>query len=151
MVPMHVTPSTRQIQPVALCVFRRNHSILVIERFDPCKEETFYRPLGGGVAFGEYSWETIRRDIKQELDEEIQNLNFVGPAENVFELYGQTQHEIVFIFEAEFIRPDAYHQEELHGRTPKGEPYQAIWKPLGDFKRGKAILYPEGLLEMLLG
>ena len=67
------------IRPIALCVFRKKDQILVTEEYDKLKKEHFYRPLGGNIEFGEYSWETIRREIKGELGEEIKNLTFIGP------------------------------------------------------------------------
>jgi len=42
----------KQIRPIAICAFLRNNRILVAEGFDPVKDETFYRPLGGGIEFG---------------------------------------------------------------------------------------------------
>ena len=42
-----------QIRPVALCVFHHDKRILVFEGYDKAKDEIFYRPLGGGIEFGE--------------------------------------------------------------------------------------------------
>jgi hypothetical protein len=42
-----------QIRPIALCVFHNNNRILVFEGYDKAKDEIFYRPLGGGIEFGE--------------------------------------------------------------------------------------------------
>jgi NADH pyrophosphatase NudC (nudix superfamily) len=60
-----------QIRPLAICVFRREDRILVAEGFDPVKQEHFYRPLGGGIEFGENSVETISREIREEINAEI--------------------------------------------------------------------------------
>lgn len=152
MIPTQLAnPVQRRIRPVALCVFRSNNRILVSEGYDAQKQEKFYRPLGGGVEFGEYSWDAIRREIREELGEEIQNLTFIGPAENVFEYDGQPGHEIIFVFEAEFVNPALYRQEVIRGTEDDNTPIRAIWKPIADFKRNKAILYPDALLDMLLG
>ena len=43
------------IRPIAVCVVRNNDNILVFEGYDPVKKETFYRPLGGAIEFGEHS------------------------------------------------------------------------------------------------
>ena len=142
--------TSQSIQPIALCVFRKENSILVLEGFDRHKNEAFYRPLGGGVAFGEYSWETIRREIKEELGEEIKNLSFIGPAENVFNYEGTRNHEIIFMFEGEFVNQDPYHKDIIFGRQNNGSTVRAVWKPISEFRRKKARLYPEGLLEMLI-
>ena len=42
-----------RIRPLAICVFLNNNRILVAEGYDPIKQQTFYRPLGGGIEFGE--------------------------------------------------------------------------------------------------
>lgn len=42
------------IRPLAICVFRHAGRILVAEGTDEVKGETFYRPLGGAIEFGEY-------------------------------------------------------------------------------------------------
>ena len=140
----------QQIRPIALCIFRRDQSILVAEGYDHHKQQTFYRPPGGGLMFGEYSWETVRREIKEELGEDIKNLTFLGPTENVFQYEGEQGHEIVFIFEGEFANKRPYQVDELVGHEDNGTAFRAVWKPIADFRRKKAILYPDGLLDYLM-
>lgn len=137
------------IRPVALCIFRRDKSILVAEGYDNHKNESFYKPLGGGMQFGEYSWETVRREIKEEIGEEIKNLTFIGPSENVFLYEGSRGHEIIFMFEGEFVNKDTYSRENLVGKENNGDEFRAVWKPISEFRKKKAKLYPEGLLELL--
>lgn len=152
MVPTQVIPAVSStIRPIVLCIFRRNHSILVAEGYDPEKQESFYRPLGGGVEFGEYSWDAVRREIREELDQEIQNLMFIGPAENIFEYNGKMAHELIFIFEAEFLSPEPYKHDVIYGQEEDSTPIKAVWKPISDFKRKKARLYPSTLLDMIMG
>ncbi|MEL6672360.1 MAG: NUDIX domain-containing protein [Bacteroidota bacterium] len=139
----------QQIKPVALCVFRKKDDILLEERVDKLTSEVFYRPLGGGLAFGEYSWETVRREIKKEMGEDIKNLTFIGPAESVFQREGNQGHEIIFMFEGEFVRSELYDKAEIIGHKSNGDTIKAVWKPISEFKKKKARLYPEGLLEML--
>ncbi len=43
----------KRVRPLAICVFRHHDRILVMEGYDPVKKEHFYRPLGGGIEFGE--------------------------------------------------------------------------------------------------
>jgi hypothetical protein len=45
--------SPRGIRPPAISVFRHNGRILAAESYDPIRQQTFYRPLGGGIEFGE--------------------------------------------------------------------------------------------------
>jgi len=55
------------IRPIAICVIRRRDEILVFESRDTVKNETFYRPLGGGINFGEHSKDAVRREIFEEI------------------------------------------------------------------------------------
>lgn len=141
--------NTQSIRPVALCIFRNKDSILVAEGYDKQTEERFFRPLGGGVEFGEYSWETVRREIKEEIGEDIKNLTFIGPTENVFHYQGIQGHEIIFMFEGEFVNKQAYFKDTIIGREADGQEFVAVWKPISEFRKNKARLYPEGLLDIL--
>ena len=48
------------IRPIALAVPRRGDDLLVFEGHDPTKGQTFYRPLGGGIDFGETAEAAVR-------------------------------------------------------------------------------------------
>ena len=72
------------IRPLALCLFRNKGRILVNGDADPHSQEYYYRPLGGGIEFGELSEAAIKREIMEELGESIENVQFVGVLENVF-------------------------------------------------------------------
>jgi 8-oxo-dGTP pyrophosphatase MutT (NUDIX family) len=137
------------IKPVAVCIFRKENAILVREGHNPSTNERFFQPLGGSLRFGEYSWEAIRREIRNELGEEIKNLTFIGPAEEVTRGGERQDHEILFLFEGEFENPASYQKPVLVGQTGEGTTYQAVWKPIKDFRRKKVRLYPEGLLDFL--
>ena len=150
MVPT-ATTSAAHIRAVAHCVFRHRGALLLVEGYDEIAGQHFFRPLGGKVAFGEYSWEAIRRRIRQETGEEVKNLTFIGPSENLFEYKGQTTHEISFLFEGEFTNPDVYRREELRCQGPDGRSYTAIWKPTKELHRKKARIVPEGLLDLVEG
>ena len=138
------------IKPVALCIFRNNDEILVEEFFDAHRRKSYFRPLGGDVSFGEYSWDAVRRGIREELGEDIKNLTFLGPSENINHNGGAPAHELIFMFEGEFVNSEVYQQDELFGVEKDGNTLRAIWKPLKEFRRKKATLYPEGLLELLV-
>jgi len=137
------------IKPVALCIFRKQDEILVAEQYDARRQQPYYIPLGGTLEPGEYSWEAVRREIKQELGEDIKNLTFLGPTESIERQGGELNHQIIFMFEGEFTNRKVYRQQELIGRGNNGHSLRAVWKPLSEFKRKKATLYPSGLLEFL--
>ncbi|MCA9941424.1 MAG: NUDIX domain-containing protein, partial [Anaerolineales bacterium] len=58
------------IRPLVICLFRHKNHILVMEGYDPVKQQTFYRPLGGGIEFGEHSAIALRRELREELGAE---------------------------------------------------------------------------------
>ncbi|MEM7374187.1 MAG: NUDIX domain-containing protein [Bacteroidota bacterium] len=139
----------QQIQPIALCFFRRENQILVAERYDGKKKENYYRPLGGGLMFGEYSWDTIRREIKEEIGEEIKNLTFIGQTESICPDQEHPDHEIIFMFEGEFVNKSTYTKEILLGKERDGEEIRVVWKPISEFRKKKARFHPEALLDYL--
>ena len=140
-----------QIRPIAICVFLRNNKILVSEAYDPVKDEHFYRPLGGGIEFGENSRETICRELLEEVNLELdeKSLRYLGALENIFMYNGTPGHEIVLIYDGALKEPEVYERAEILGQELNGENIRAIWKSLDEFGEGKAILYPTGLLELL--
>ena len=140
-----------QIRPIAICVFRHNDRILVAEGYDPVKNECFYRPLGGGIEFGENSADTICRELKEEIDVEVEreSLKYLGTVENIFHFNGMAGHEIVFVYDGLLKDPVVYEQVLISGNEANGEDIRAAWKSLADFEDGQSILYPTGLLRLL--
>jgi 8-oxo-dGTP pyrophosphatase MutT (NUDIX family) len=138
-----------QIRPIAICVFRNHNRILVFEGHDPFKDETYYRPLGGGIEFGESSEVAVRREIMEELQSEIENLKYLRMLENIFISDGKRGHEIVVVYDGMLKESGLYKQAEIKVEEANGEIIRAVWKSLDEFGEGKSILYPTGLLEML--
>ena len=141
-----------RIRPIAICIFRHHGKILVFEGQDPRKDETFYRPLGGGIEFGERSADTIRRELREEINVEVRDLVYLGTLENIFTYDDEPGHEIVQVYDGALTEPELYEQAVILGHEADvDEPFRAMWKSLNDFGPGKAILYPDGLLKMLSG
>jgi len=138
-----------KIRPIAIGIFRQTDKIFVFEGYDSVKDETFYRPVGGGIEFGEPSREALVREIQEEFGADIANLRHRATVENIFTNDGQPGHEIVFIYEAEFVDPAMYEQAVIMGQEDDGSLFRAVWKPLADFYNGGPPLYPDGLLELL--
>ncbi len=142
--------SSPSIRTIALCVLKRGQEILVQESYDSYTKETFYRPPGGGIEFGEFSWDAVRREMKEELSLEIDNLDYLGTLENIFQYEGRPRHEIVFLFGGQSDDTLLARLDQVVGTESDGSKYQAKWMSIHTFRKGKAILYPEGLLEMLV-
>jgi ADP-ribose pyrophosphatase YjhB (NUDIX family) len=139
-----VTTEQRHIRPLALGVIRRGNELLVFEGHDHVKGETYYRPLGGGIEFGEAAEDALRREFREELAAELTNVSLLGVVENIFTVFGRPSHEIVFLFEAELADRAWYEREELGTVIDEGSP--VFWR---DFTSGDSILYPAGLRELM--
>ncbi len=137
------------IRPIAICLFQKDNTILVSEGYDYVKEEFYYRPIGGGIEFGEKSSDTLIREVKEELDADISNLQFLSTIENIFTFNGDTAHEIVQIYDGEFVDKSLYNQSKLLIKEDNGQTHKATWKPLSDFQNGKLRLVPESLYNLL--
>jgi 8-oxo-dGTP pyrophosphatase MutT (NUDIX family) len=141
----------QRVRPLAICVFRHNDRILVHQGYDPVKDQHFYRPLGGGIEFGEPGAETVCRELMEELNVEVDrdSLEYLGALENIFTFNGTPGHEIVLVHDGKLKEVTLYDQDAIMGKESNGEEHRAIWKKLDEFGEGKSILYPNGLLELL--
>ncbi len=140
-----------RVRPLAICVFRNRDRILVNQGYDSIKDQYFYRPLGGGIEFGETSMETVCRELMEELNVEVErdSLRYLGTVENIFTFNGLVGHEIILIYDGVLKAPGLYEQAVIVGQEANGEEIRAVWKHIDEFDEGKSILYPTGLLEML--
>ncbi|GAA3746117.1 NUDIX hydrolase [Micromonospora maritima] len=139
--------SPPHIRAVALAAVRRGDDLLVFEAYDATKQETFHRPLGGGVEFGESAVEAVRRELREELAVELSGVELLGVLENIFTAFGRAGHEIVFVFSADLADPSMYERDAVGIVADEGSPVS--WQPLSRFADGQAILYPHGLLDLL--
>ena len=140
-----------QIRPLAICIFRNGDQILVGEGYDPVKREMFYRPLGGGIEFGERAEAAIQREIREEIGAEVESLQYLFTLENIFTFNGEAGHEIVMVFDGKLAGEEWYARDGIEGREFDGfrqAPLKAVWKRIEEFGAG-APLYPDGLLEHL--
>lgn len=141
------------IRPLVIALFRHNDTLLVSEGYDHLKQQSFYRPLGGMIEFGEHSAAALHREIHEELGLEITDLRYLFTLENVFTYNGQPGHEIVLVYDAAFVNPAVYQLPWLDGYETDGAnlvAFRATWHPLTFFEGAAAPpLYPDGLLQHL--
>ncbi len=141
------TGSTR-LRAIALGIVWRDTSLLVGEGHDAVKVEDFFRPLGGGITFGERGDEALRREFREELGAEIEVRRQLGTLENIFTYAGRPGHEICLIYEATLRDTSLYERDRLEASEDDGAAFVATWKSLSDFANGDK-LYPDGLLALL--
>jgi 8-oxo-dGTP pyrophosphatase MutT (NUDIX family) len=138
------------IRPIAICVFQHDGRILAAEHCEPVKQQRFYRPLGGAIEFGEYSADTLVRELQEELGAAVTDLRYLGALENVFTYNGQTGHEIVLVYDGAFADPTFYERTQIDGVEDSGVPFRAVWIALADCRRpGAPPVYPTGLLDLV--
>jgi 8-oxo-dGTP pyrophosphatase MutT (NUDIX family) len=135
------------VRPIAIAVLRRGASILVSEGRDRTKRETFYRPLGGGIEFGETAEEALRRELREELGVELGAIRLLGVLENLFRFQGSAGHEIVFVFDAVVADPGFYSTDPPPVVLDEGS--RVSWEPVTRFVDGSARLYPHGMESFL--
>jgi len=141
----------RRIRPLALCVFRREDKIFVARGYDSHKDQTFYRPIGGRIEFGERGSDAASREVREEIDAEVVDLAYLGALENIFTYEGEPHHEIILIYDGRFSDPALNLDEStVLGRDDGDVLYEGSWKTLAFFRgAGTPPLYPDGLLDLL--
>lgn len=120
--------------------------ILAAPGYDDVKNQRFFRPLGGGVEFGESAEEALRREMREELGLEIEQVVRLGVIENRFEFRGEPGHEVVFVFDASFVDRTVYSGKTVPIREP-GWDGPAEWLVLSEPRAEP--LYPSGLEDLL--
>ncbi|MBI3267485.1 MAG: NUDIX domain-containing protein [Planctomycetes bacterium] len=139
-----------RVRPLAICVFRDGDRILAAEGYDREKRETFYRPLGGRIEFGERGAECVAREIREEIGAEVRELSYLGTIENLYDFEGEAGHEIVLVYDAAFQDRSFYSRERIRGVDGHVR-IRGVWLALSQVRRLGVALYPQGLLELLEG
>lgn len=129
------------IKAKALCVISRNGNEILAGAGgrDDVKNESFGRLIGGGVEFGETSEIALRREFKEELNAELENLKLIDVIENIFTFNGKQEHQILFLFKGEFVDKELYQQDRMKIIDSHND---AIWYPVEDLISGKSKVYP---------
>ena len=137
-----------KIRAIAICVCSDGGRILVAEGHDSKKGQTFYRPLGGTIEFGERGEETVRREFVEEIGADLVEVRYLGMLENIFTYEGKRGHEIVLVYDGKLADAALYKKNVITG-DELGTPFKATWKGLDEFRGGNPPVYPEGLIELL--
>jgi 8-oxo-dGTP pyrophosphatase MutT (NUDIX family) len=139
----------RKIRPIAIGIFRHDGKIFVMEGRDHSRGETYYRPIGGGIEFGERGEDALRRELREEIGAELGRVRFLAALENLYELEGSPGHEIVMVYAAEF-GDRSFYETEVREIIEDGVPVnRALWVPVADFAAGRARLVPPAVLNLV--
>ena len=135
-----------EIRILALGIIRQRDRIFISEGYDPVKQQTFYRAMGGGIEFGETSRAALQREFQEEIQAELNNIKYLGCQENLFTFNGLPGHEILFVYQCDFVDHKFYQLKEINfveGKRKK----RALWVEIERFKSGEFKLVPEQFLE----
>lgn len=138
-------PKSGKIRVLALGLIQQGDRLFLSEGYDPAKQETFYRPLGGGIEFGELSQAALKREFMEELDANLTQIQYLGCLESVFVYNGKPGHEIIQLYRCEFEDLTLYQSEQVAFKEGDRQK-TALWLPLSRFQSGELTLYPANLL-----
>ena len=135
-----------EIRPIALGLAIKNNKLLVEEKFDKVKNQTFYRCLGGGIEFLEKSSDALKREFKEEINTDIVVKDFLGISENIFTFNGKNSHELILFYSIDIADSDC---KDEYNIIDRGGKFSAKWIDIDDFKNKSKILYPEEVFKYL--
>lgn len=135
----------KRIRVKALAWIEDKDMLFVVRMHDSVKGDDYYRPVGGSVEFGEPSHETVLREVREELNTEIELIASPFVVENHFVCDGKTGHEIDFLFPARFTDLAFYERKSYRLVEANGDVADALWIPISDCIRGDLRLVPEEL------
>jgi 8-oxo-dGTP pyrophosphatase MutT (NUDIX family) len=135
-----------KIRVLALGMIRQGDRLFLGEGYDPIKQESFYRALGGGVDFGETSLAALQREFQEEIQAELTNIQYVACLENIFIYKGKQKHEIIQLYRCDFVDPKFYQIDEIPFSEGKRQK-TARWLDIQRLESGELYLVPEGFLQ----
>ncbi|MEH2457067.1 NUDIX hydrolase [Nostoc sp.] len=138
-----------EIRVIALGLIRHGDRIFLSEGYDPVKQETFYRALGGGVEFGETSRVALEREFQEEIQADLMNIRYLGCIENLFTFNGRQGHEIIQLYQCDFADYKFYQLESLVFSESQTHKHKALWIDISRFKSGELRLVPEVFFDYL--
>jgi len=128
---------------------RNGSELFVSEDFDKVTGEAYYRFVGGTVEFGERAIDTVVREVKEELNEDVIIHELFTIIENIFVCDGLPGHEILYIYSGKFLNEEMHIKDECFMTEADGTCLRCAWIELADFQSGKYRLTPEPLLSLL--
>lgn len=141
--------TNQKIRVKALGLIMQDDRVFVSSFYEPVKEKTLYRALGGSVEFGETSLATLQREFQEEIQAELTNIQYLNCLENLFTYLGQPHHEIIQLYQADFADPKFYALEPFTFIDGNNPPAMAEWIHRDRFLSGELWLVPEACLTYL--
>ena len=131
-----------KIRSMVMGIVILGNKVLLTEHFT--KEYPFYRCIGGGIEFYEKSIDAIKREFKEEIDEDVVIDKYLGFAEELFVHKGKRGHEMIQLYKV-----------KLNTANPKQEypildsDVTAKWIDIEDIISGRKVVYPEAVVDYI--
>ena len=125
------------------CVIIHDNKILMHRNL----VDNYYAIIGGKIAIGENSEETVKREMKEETGKEIEVTGYVSTVENFYKMDGEKYHEIMFIHSAEFVNENDKKDTETIINLENKKDQQYEWVDLD--KVNEYPIKPKVLKQML--
>ena len=138
------------IRVIVLGLIRSGDRIFVSECEQPVKQDTFYRALGGGIEFGEHSIDALQREFQEEIQAELTNIKYLACLENFFVYNGKAGHELIQVYQCDFVDSKFYELDSLDFADGDGE-HTALWMPIERFRSGELRLVPDQFIDYCEG
>jgi ADP-ribose pyrophosphatase YjhB (NUDIX family) len=139
------------IRVISLALIRRpsDGGWLAVYGNDTKKGQSFYRPPGGGVEFGESSRDAVVREMQEEFAALVEPSRLWGATENIFTFMGNPGHEIVFLWECRFVDERFYAEDEIIIADDNNNRAPAHWIDPDDLAVRGIPIYPDGLPDII--
>jgi len=141
----------QKIRVITVALIRDGDRIFLSQGCDPATGRTFWRPLGGGVHFGETSAAALHREFCEEIGQSIEILSPPILFENLFTFNDSPGHEIILMHEARFS-DEAMRSAEPFSFVEAGSSSSAHvvqWVSIDQLRNGPDPLFPGGLLNYI--
>lgn len=137
-----------KIRVITLGLIQDKNRLFVSEGYDSVKKQSFYRPLGGGLDFGETSLDALKREFQEEVKGELTNIQYLGCLENIFIYNGKPGHEIIQLYRCDFGDRKFYELDSIPFFEGNREVI-ATWIEIDRVKSGELVLVPTKLLDFI--
>ena len=128
------------IRNIAVGLPIKDDHVLVLEGYDRVRDLRFYRAIGGGIEFGETADAALRREFREELGCELDEVTLLGVTENIFEYEGKPGHEIAHVFAVESAELASVPLDARLQILDEGSPMR--WVKIVDIQSGSVPLFP---------
>ena len=139
----------KRIRPIALALIEHEGHIFVSRGKDPTTKETFHRFLGGGIEFGETSAAAVVRELEEEIQASLIDVEYVTCLDNIFTYNDKPKHELIQLFRAQFAQAKFYELNKTFELVEGDRKTQAFWIETARVLSGELRLVPESCLKYL--